>query len=259
MNSITWNPWHGCTKISPGCMHCYVYRQDAMYGVGRQSSEVVRNSTFDLPVRRNRNRTYKVPPGSLVYTCFTSDFLVREADAWRDEAWDIIRRRRDCRFFFFTKRIDRFADVAPDDWGDGWDNVIIGCTTENQATADYRLPIFRELPIKHRAIIAAPLLERLDIAQYLDRTIGQVAVSGESGDNARTLDYDWVLDIRRQCVEADIPFIFHHTGARLLKDGRLYRIGRRHQIAQAAKAGIDFRRDAPGAPQPDTPAGELFG
>ncbi|MDE5636912.1 MAG: phage Gp37/Gp68 family protein [Alistipes sp.] len=262
MNGISWNPWHGCTKISPGCLHCYVYRQDAMHGIDRLSSEVVRNATFDLPVRRNRNRTYKVPPGSIVYTCFTSDFLVEGADAWRAEAWDIIRRRSDCRFFFFTKRIDRFAEVAPDDWGDGWDNVIIGCTTETQAMADYRLPIFRSLPLKHRAIIAAPLLERLDIAAYLDSSIEQVAVSGESGAEARALDYEWVLDLRRQCVETDVPFLFHQTGARLLKDGRLYRIGRRPQIAQASRAGIDYRCDRHGTPlaaAPLTTDGELFG
>lgn len=262
MNGISWNPWHGCTKISPGCKNCYVYRQDAMYGAGRQSSEVVRNATFDLPVRRNRDRTYKVPPGSLVYTCFTSDFLVAEADAWRAEAWDIIRRRSDCRFYFFTKRIDRFAEAAPDDWGDGLDNVVIGCTVETQAMADLRLPLFRSLPVRHRTIIAAPLLERLDLAPYLDGTIEQVAVSGESGAEARALDYEWVLDLRRQCVAADVPFMFHQTGARLLKDGRLYRIGRRHQIAQAAKAGIDYRCDRHGTPltaAPLTTDGELFG
>ena len=56
----------------------------------------------------------------------------------------------------------------PSDWGDGYDNVLIGCTVENQDRANYRLPIFLDLPIKHRSIIASPLLERLDLRPYLD-------------------------------------------------------------------------------------------
>ena len=112
---------------------------------------------------------------------------------------------------------------------------------ENQDRADYRLPIFRELPIKHRSIIAAPLLERMDISRYLDGSIEEVSVGGESGVEARPCNYDWILDLRRQCVEKDIPFRFHQTGAYFIKDGRMYRIKRGYQLVQARKAGIDYR------------------
>lgn len=239
--SENWNPWHGCTKISAGCKYCYVYRQDAMYGCEVSSSEVRKTANFNLPVKRKRDKSYKIASGELVYTCLTSDFFVNDADEWRIEAWSMIRERSDLDFFIFTKRIDRFRVNLPDDWGDGYENVIIGCTVENQAMADYRLPIFRSLPIHHKIIIAAPLLESLDITPYLDSTIKEVAVSGESGNDARVCDYQWILDIRTQCIDKDIPFCFHQTGAKLLKDGKLYRIKRYYQIAQARKSGINYR------------------
>lgn len=153
----------------------------------------------------------------------------------------MIRERSDLIFFFFTKRIDRFAECLPDDWADGYDNVVVGCTAENQQMADYRLPIFKALPIKHKAIIVAPILGRVDLSAYLDPTIEEVSVSGESGVDARICEYDWILDLRRQCIEADVPFRFHQTGARLLKEGKCYRIRRPFQIAQAHKAGINYR------------------
>ncbi len=236
-----WNPWHGCTKISPGCKYCYVYRQDERYGAETMSSLCRKTSGFDLPLKRKRDRSYKLSSGSVVFTCFTSDFLLKDADEWRAECWKMMKTRRDLYFYFFTKRIDRFAECAPSDWGDGYDNVLVGCTVENQAMVDYRLPIFKALPIKHKSIIAAPLLEKIDISSYLGDDIEEVNVSGESGNEARNLDYDWVLELRRQCVEKNVPFCFHQTGAFFIKGGKKYRIKRSEQIRQAKKAGIDFR------------------
>lgn len=68
-----WNPWHGCHKFSTGCQHCYVYRTDGKYG--KDSSVVAKTEKFNLPVQQKKNKTYKIPSGNLVYTCFTSDFL----------------------------------------------------------------------------------------------------------------------------------------------------------------------------------------
>ena len=129
----------------------------------------------------------------------------------------------------------------PDDWGDGYDNVLIGCTVENQDRADYRLSIFKELPIKHKSIIIAPLLESVNISEYLDETIDEVSVGGESGYNARPCNYDWILEIRQQCIEKNIPFRFHQTGANFVKDGKCYRIKRQLQHSQADKANINYR------------------
>lgn len=235
-----WNPWHGCTKISAGCLHCYVYRQDEMYGSSTASSLCRRTANFDLPVKRRRDGSYKLPSGEMIFTCFTSDFLLKDADGWRQECWKMMRERSDCLFCFFTKRIDRLEECLPPDWGDGYDNVMIGCTVENQDRADYRLPIFRKLPIKHKTIVASPLLEGIDMSEYLDDSIDEVSVGGESGYNARPCNYEWVLDIRRQCVEKNVPFRFHQTGANFIKDGRRYRLKRALQRPQAQKAGINF-------------------
>lgn len=237
--SVNWNPWHGCRKISEGCRHCYVYRQDEQWGA--DGSAIHRTAAFDLPVRRSRDGRFKVAGGNMVYTCFTSDFLLEEADIWRQECWQMIALRRDLRFMFFTKRIERLASQLPDDWGDGYPNLTIGCTVENQEQADKRLPVFASLPVRHKAIICAPLIGPIDLTRWLDSSIEEVSVGGESGLDARACDYDWVLDLRRQCIGADVAFSFHQTGARLIKQGRLYRISRRWQHSQARRAGIDYK------------------
>lgn len=134
---VAWNPWHGCRKTSEGCRNCYVYRQDAQHAL--DSSEARKTAAFDLPVRRSRNGRFKIPGGEMVYTCFTSDYLLEEADAWRPETWEMMRLRRDLRFMFFTKRIERLRETVPPDWGEGYENVTIGCTVENQEMAGRRL------------------------------------------------------------------------------------------------------------------------
>ena len=80
----------------------------------------------------------------------------------------MIRCRSDLHFMMITKRIDSFSDCLPDDWGDGYDNVTICCTVENQACADYRLPIYKRAPIKHKIIICEPLLERIDLENHFE-------------------------------------------------------------------------------------------
>ena len=144
-------------------------------------------------------------------------------------------------FYFFTKRIERFPECMPADWGDGYENVIVGCTCENQDRADFRLPIFAELPIRHKTVILGPMLGPVNLEKYLDGSICEVACSGESGINVRPLDYEWVLDVRRQCMNKGVPFQFHQTGAYFIKDGKLHRVPRRFQTSQARKAGIDYK------------------
>ena len=156
-----WNPWHGCRKISPGCLNCYVYRRDAEFG--KDSSIITRTSSFDLTIRRNRKGIYKLQPeGECVYTCMTSDFFVEGADEWKPEIWKMIRERSDLHFAIITKRIHRFQVGLPEDWGEGYDHVTICCTCENQNRADFRLPAFLNLPIRHRTLIHEPMLEQIE-------------------------------------------------------------------------------------------------
>ena len=242
-----WNPWHGCRKISPGCQNCYVYRRDAAVGI--DSSVVRQTAQFSLPVRRKRNGAYCLTDTSgPVYTCMTSDFFLEETDIWRREAWAMIRQRRDLHFVIITKRIHRFFVELPDDWGDGYDNVTLICTCEDQEQADQRLPIFLKAPIIHREIIHEPMLEEIHIEPYLaSGGIERVTCGGESGEGARVCRYDWILQTREQCIRYGVGFHFKQTGGCFQKDGRLYRVERKFQMAQAQKAGIDV---APGRHAP---------
>lgn len=235
-----WNLWHGCHKFSEGCRHCYVYRGDAKRDI--DSSMVTQTKNFDLPLRKKRNGEYKIPPGTLVYTCFTSDFFVEDADPWRNEAWEMMRLRKDIDFLMITKRIDRLMECIPQDWGDGYDNVTICCTVENQACADYRLPIYRSVPIKHKIIICEPLLEQIDLRPYdIGTWVEQVVAGGESGYGVRFCDFDWIMELRTVCEENNVAFWFKQTGAKFVKDGKLYNIKRQFQHSQARNAGVNFK------------------
>ena len=122
-----------------------------------------------------------------------------------------------------------------------YDNVTICSTCENQEMADYRLPILLSVPIKHKEIIHEPMLEAIDINKYLERgKIEQVTCGGESGDNARELNYDRVLSIREQCRKWEVPFYFKQAGAKFVKDGKVYKVPRAIQMEQERKAHIDL-------------------
>jgi protein gp37 len=151
----------------------------------------------------------------------------------------MIRERSDLHFIFLTKRIDRFMQCIPGDWGDGYDNITVGCTVENQDRADYRLSIFKDLPIKHKNIICQPLIEEISIDKYLDG-IELVVVGGESDQNARPLNYDWVLAIREQCINRKITFEFRQCGTHFIKDGKNYTLKTKELCAQARKANINY-------------------
>ena len=236
--SAIWNPWHGCTKISEGCKNCYVYRRDAKYDL--DSSLPYKTQSFDLPVKRKRDGNYKIESGETVFACMTSDFFLDAADPWRERAWSYIKERSDLNFFIITKRISRYEVCLPKDIGEGYENVTVCATCENQKRADERLPLLISLPIKHRMIIHEPMLESINIEKYLKTgKIEQVTCGGESGPAARECNYDWILFAREQCLRYNVPFYFKQTGANFIKDGRRYRVPRKFQHSQARKAGIN--------------------
>ena len=152
----------------------------------------------------------------------------------------MIRQRQDCTFLFLTKRIARFAQCVPEDWGDGWDNVVVGCTVENQQIADQRLPIFSSLPIKHRNIICQPMLSPIHLEPWLDG-VELVVAGGESDRFARPMDYDWVLSLREQCVRKNVSFEFRQCGTHFIKEGKAYTLQTKDLCAQARKANINYR------------------
>lgn len=238
--SHMWNPWHGCHKTSPGCQNCYVYHQDKEFN--KDSSIVQKSiSNFNMPIRRNRQRQFSIESGNLIHTCFTSDFFLEEADKWRPEAWEIIQKRPDLNFIIPTKRIHRFLECIPPFWGKGLDNVAIAVSCENQIYADKRLPFFLELPIKHKLVFVAPILEEVHLEKYLATgKIEKVAVGGESYDNARPCNFDWVLSLYGQCKKYNTAFEFYQTGSNFVKNGKTFKISHFKEYAQAKKAGLDF-------------------
>lgn len=232
-----WNPWRGCHRFSEGCRYCYIHKGDAKRGIC--TDKIVRLEGFDAPVAHNAKGEYKIKPGQMVYLCFSTDFLIEEADPWRDECWRMMREREDLHFLFLTKRICRLEKCLPDDWGKGYDNVTIGCTVEDQAAVEQRLPIFNALPVRHRNITLQPMIGPVNIEKYLD-DVELVVLGGESDVNARPLDYDWVLDVRQQCMRRRVAFEFRQCGSNFIKDGKMYYLNVRQLCAQARKAGINY-------------------
>ena len=233
-----WDPWRGCRRVSEGCLHCYIHKGDAKRGVDTEA--IVRNDRFDAPVQRLKSGAYKMKPGQLVYLCFAADFLIEEADPWRAECWRMIAQRSDLHFLFLTKRIGRFMDCIPPDWGAGYENVTVGCTVENQARADERLSLFQTLPIRHKNVILQPMLTDIDLSPYLSPDVELVVVGGESDRDARELDFSWVLNVRGQCAAKGVRFQFRQCGTHFRKDGNLYTLPVQKLCSQAKKAGIDL-------------------
>ncbi len=106
---------------------------------------------------------------------------------------------------------------------------------ENQKRFDERAPIYLSLPLITKGIAMEPMLERIDVSKYIDR-IDIISLGGESGPNARPLNFDWVEEIKTMCDTHGKEFFFHQTGAHLIKDGKNYNIQRKFQHSQARKA-----------------------
>ena len=235
-----WNPWHGCKKCSEGCQNCYMYYLDALRD--KNGGEIYRTKAgFRYPLSRDRSGAYKVKSGEMLRVCMTSDFFLAEADLWREEAWDIIRQRPDVKFFLLTKRPERVVDHLPGDWGEGWENVVLNVSCENQRRADERIPLLLSLPFRHKGIMCAPLIGPVSIRKYLaDGQIRQVLCDGENYGGARPCRYEWVRDLRDECREFDVTFVFCGTGRRFVKGGKTYRLEGNLSSLQARKSGLSY-------------------
>lgn len=236
---MNWEPWTGCYPVSDGCKYCYFY---GPYSKRYGQNTVIKTPEFDKPIAKNNKGEPKIAAGKIVATCFASDFFIAEADEWRAEAWAMIKSRPDLEFLILTKRIDRFNVSLPSDWGDGYDNVNIGCTVENQEMADYRLPLFLSYPIKRRFAACAPLLTPIDLTLYL-HGLEHVSVGGENGREARECDYEWVLDIRKQCQASGVTFWFKNTGSFFKRDGVVQKVNPYKQSSLAKELDINILGD----------------
>jgi protein gp37 len=206
----TWNPWQGCHRVSPGCANCYMYAEKNRYG--QDPSTVVRSKppTFNAP------RKWAEP--ALVFTCSWSDFFIEDADAWRAEAWEIIRATPHLTYQILTKRPERIASCLPADWGEGWPNVWLGTTVEN-AAARSRLLALTSVPAALYFASIEPLISDvgnlgLGCADHVGNIpLDWVIVGGESGQRARPCDVEWIRSIVAQCQAAGVPVFVKQLGA----------------------------------------------
>lgn len=139
------------------------------------------------------------------------------------------------KFYFFHKENRKILQCIPSNWNTGYENVTVGCTIENQENADFRLSIFDKLPIKHKNIICQPLIEDINIEEYLNN-VELVVVGGESDRNARPLNYNWVLSIREQCIAKGVHFQFRQCGTYFIKDGKKYTLNVRDLCLSSKKS-----------------------
>ncbi len=234
---VMWNPWRGCHKCSDGCLHCYIHKGDSKRGI--DTNIIVKTKDFYKPIEKYKNGNYKVKSG-IVYVCFSSDFFLEDADLYRKECFEMMKERDDLTFIFLTKRIERFNECIPDDWGEGYDNVVIGCTIENQENANRKLKFFSTCAIQHKYIIAQPLLEDIDIEDYLEG-IECVVVGGESDINGRVLDYDWVKHIKKQCEKHRVSFEFRQAATHFIKDHKQYYVATKDLTKIARIANLNTK------------------
>lgn len=227
----TWNPWHGCRKVSAGCMNCYMYRDKKRFG--SDPEKVVRATfpTFTLPCR--------IKEPSRIFVCSWSDFFIEDADPWRDGAWDIMRVTPHLTYLILTKRPENIIDRLPSGWP--WPNVWLGVTAENQEMADKRIPILLQIPAAVRFVSIEPMLGPVDLddltLRFADRSehhfnalscdvdvdddgdfhgkcLDWVICGGESGPNPRPMEEEWAYDLLNQCRYAGVKFFMKQMSGR---------------------------------------------
>lgn len=219
----TFNPWWGCTKIAPGCDHCYAAALDKRTGGdhwGTDSSpRTMSNSNWSKPLRWQKQAEKSDSPRK-VFCGSMCDWCDKNApDGQRERLWGVIRDTWALRWQLLTKRAPNIIKCLPDDWGNGYANVWLGVTVEDRKHGLPRLEILREIPATIRFLSVEPLLE--DLGDLDLSRIGWVIVGGESGAHARAMDPAWVDRIRAQCREQLVPFFFKQWGGRRNKGGCL--------------------------------------
>ena len=204
--SHTWNPWQGCQKVSPGCDNCYMFRDKQRYG---QDPETVMRSkppTFRAPLKWNREARESSDPRR-VFVASWADFFSREADEWRADAWAIIRECESLVFQVLTKRHARIAANLPSDWGDGYPNVWLGVSGENQEWADRRWAALSQIPARVRFISYEPAIDKLTMRDW-PTVPDWLIIGGESGRDARIFDASWARALIAECRERGCaPFV----------------------------------------------------
>lgn len=246
----TFNAVVGCTKVSPACDNCYAETWAKRTGQSRLwSGERRRTSAayWREPLKWNR-KAADAGIRRRVFCCSLADVFDNQwEDTWRTDLFDLIQNCESLDFLLLTKRPQNIAKMLPPDWGDGWPNVWLGTTVENQAEADRRIPHLLSARARVHFLSAEPLLGPVrlthidhdrdrgwvepmdalrpytlqqaredwgdDCGQTSDRpAIKWVIAGGESGPHARPCHPDWIRSLRDQCLAAGVPFFFKQWG-----------------------------------------------
>lgn len=204
----TFNPWIGCTRVSPGCDHCYAARDnERRKWVSAWGAERKRTKTWGDPLKWNRKATltgYK----PRVFCASLADVFDNEVPGeWRTDLWQLLRDTPNLRWMLLTKRIGNAPKMLPSDWP--FPHVGIMGTMVNQLEYDRDRLKLRDIPAPWRGISAEPLLGRMILDRANSRgSLDWVITGGESGPERRPLDMDAVRYLRDQC--RDLGIAFHH-------------------------------------------------
>ena len=214
----TWNPVTGCSRVSPGCDNCYMFalyprlRAMAVPGYGTAPDNVQM-----LPERLEAPLSWRSPRH--VFVNSMSDlFHPHVGYDFVTDVFDVMREADRHVFQVLTKRPGRAAgwwerhgQARFEEWPA---NVWMGTSVESQKYAP-RLSVLGRIPAAVRFVSAEPLLERVDLTQWLkDGTLQWVITGGESGARARPMDVDWVRDLRDQSTDAGVAFFLKQLGGR---------------------------------------------
>ena len=217
----TWNPVRGCTKLSPGCKHCYAERfAERFRNVPGHPFE----QGFDLRlVPEKLDAPLRWRTSKRIFVNSMSDlFHLGVPDAYIRSVVDVMLRATWHRFQVLTKRSERMRDVLRGPLADAasTEHIWWGVSVEDRRYGVPRIAHLRKTPVLVRFLSIEPLLEDLG---DLDLTgIAWVIVGGESGPHARPMHQSWVERILLQCEEQDVPFFFKQWGGvRKHRTGRL--------------------------------------
>jgi protein gp37 len=227
----TWNPVTGCTKVSPGCKHCYAERlARRLLAMGnpryRRGFDVTLHpDQLDLPLRWRRPRRIFVNSMSdLFHEAVPIEYIGRVFEVMARADWHV--------FQVLTKRSERLAALAPAlPWPP---NVWQGVSVESAEYA-HRTDDLRRVPAAVRFLSVEPLLGPIDALRL--EGIQWVIAGGESGGERRELRPEWARLIRDQCAAQGVPFFFKQWGGRTSKSGGRTLDGRTWDDVPAALAG----------------------
>ncbi len=208
----TFNPWIGCQKVSPGCDHCYAEALNSRYkwNGGEWGPHAQRKRTSDANWRKpiQWNATAKAEDTRYrVFCASLADVFDNKAPTGaRGDLFDLIRQTPMLDWLMLTKRPENITKMLPDDWGNGYPNVWLGTTAEDQAYYDRRWQVLRKIPAKLRFISYEPALGLLNIAGHWGHRPDWIICGGESGANARYMEPQWAYNLRDQCQRLRVAF-----------------------------------------------------